>query len=72
MVTDFMGKELKPGDLIVYPCRSGSNLWMTSARIVEVIEQKSENLIKARKENGFLVTVSRVDNVVKIEEPSNG
>lgn len=72
MITDFMGKELKPGDLIAYPCRSGSNLWMTTARIVEVIEQKSENLVKARKESGFIVTLSRVDNVIKVEGPSNG
>lgn len=78
MLTDIVGKELKPGDLIAYPRRSGSCTWMTTARILEIREREPDYYyesrryrIKARKNNGRLVMVDRVDNVVKIEEPTN-
>lgn len=37
---DFMGKEFKEGDTIVYPSVSGSHLWMNEGRVVSVSEEK--------------------------------
>lgn len=73
MLKDIVGKELNPGDMIAYPGRSGSNIWMTTAKSLEIKEEFNcygtdpIYSIKARKENGFVVMVDRVDNVVKIE-----
>lgn len=62
MLKDIAGRELNPGDIIAYPVRSGSNLWMTTAKILEIKEKSNcygtdpIYSIKARKENGFVVS----------------
>lgn len=33
-VTDFLGREIHVGDIIVYPGRKGSTLWMNKGRVL--------------------------------------
>ena len=35
-VSDRFDNELKVGDFITYPCRSGSSMWLNEARIVDI------------------------------------
>ncbi len=77
MLKDIIGKEIKIGDTIAYPRISGSCLWMTTAQVVEILSEEAYYgnrryyKIKARKDNGRIVMVYRVENVVKIEENTN-
>lgn len=76
MLVDIVGKEVKIGDTIAYPRRSGSSLWMETAKVVEILSEESDTSttnityysIKAQKDSGRFVTIYRVDNVVKIGE----
>lgn len=36
MVTDWLGTEIKPGSIIVYPGRQGSSMWMRKAKVTSV------------------------------------
>lgn len=76
MLKDIVGKEIEIGDTIAYPRRSGSSLWMETAKVVDILIEESESFygnrtyyrIKAKKDSGRIVMVYRVDNVVKIGE----
>lgn len=80
MLKDIVGKEIEIGDTIAYPRRSGSCLWMATAKVVEILSEESDTYygkrtyyrIRARKDSGRIVMVYRVDNVVKIEEATDG
>lgn len=37
MITDWRGIEIKVGDLVVYPGRHGSLMWMVEAEVVDLI-----------------------------------
>ena len=34
--TDYLGREIKPGDRVVYPVRLSSRMWLTHGTVVEV------------------------------------
>lgn len=36
MITDWLGTEIKPGSVIVYPGRQGSSMWMNRAKVTSV------------------------------------
>jgi len=80
---DLMGIEIKAGDFIAYPTRSGSCLWMSVAKVVEVTTSKQRwsgderpclkvQVRKSsrgwRKMTNKIVTLHRVDNVVVIKQ----
>ena len=35
-ILDFLGKPIKAGDIIVYPCRRGSNVWLSRLVVAHV------------------------------------
>lgn len=37
--TDWLGNKIQVGDLIVYPGRQSSSLWMNHARVLEISER---------------------------------
>lgn len=79
MFRDFLNRELRVGDTIVYPGRHGSSLWMNAATILELVEATDSKpaCIKARIQaaTGWrrtfagrqtLVTLRALDNVVVV------
>lgn len=78
MLVDIAGKEVKIGDTIAYPRRKRSSLWMTTAKVVDLVIKDTYNYygetrrrrinIKAQKDSGRIVMIYRTDNVVKIGE----
>ena len=75
MLKDIVGKEVKVGDNVAYPRRSGSSIWMATAEVIEILSEEVETFhgnrtdyrIKARKVSGRIVMIDRVDNVIVIQ-----
>ncbi|MGV9205611.1 MAG: hypothetical protein ACOC44_16505 [Promethearchaeia archaeon] len=61
MPVDKFNMTIHPGDEIVYPGKSGSNIQLFHG-IVESI--KEDNKLFVRKENGRLVTIYKPNHVV--------
>ena len=40
MITDIYGTVIQPGDYINYPVRQSSSMWMTTAKVLEVKDNK--------------------------------
>jgi hypothetical protein len=40
MLRDFFGKEFEAGNIVVYPLRKGSSMWLEYATVMEVCEDK--------------------------------
>ena len=72
-VEDILGNELKAGDTIAYPRRSGSALWMTTGVIVAIEEfedwwsKKKFPMLKVMKKSGRKTHVTAVDRVIRIQ-----
>lgn len=43
LALDFLGRVIAPGDLIVYPNRRGSSLWMNKAEVLRVEWEDTES-----------------------------
>ena len=43
-VYDFLGNVIKEGDMIVWPNRQGSSLWMNSGHVVQIGHEQLEGL----------------------------
>jgi len=60
---DFLQQHITVGDVVVYPNRKGSILWMNQAQVMDV----SLKSIKVRRtEDNALKTLTRVDRVVVV------
>ena len=81
MPNDILGQEIKEGDYITYPGRSGSCLWMNFAKVVKIEEQRDEYLsriggkdinvialkvINTQSTSGKISSVLCLDRVVKL------
>lgn len=71
-VKDIVGNELKVGDTIAYPGRSGSALWLTTAKITEIQKYicywsgKYLPKLKVTKPSGRKTTVYAIDRVIRV------
>lgn len=63
MIHDFMGREIKANDTIVYPVRRGSEMWMCEMRVTQV----TKDYIKGYNPTGRINTIRNLKNVVKVE-----
>ncbi len=65
---DVLGHELQVGDVVAYPGRRGSNLWINTATI-ETIDPVMVSAIKnssSQDEEGRRVIIQRTDRFVKV------
>jgi len=73
LVKDFLGKEIKPGDTIVYPGRHGSSLWMKQAIVEEIImvpdwrNHPTPTLRVLNPKNKKRTTLTRLDRVTVLK-----
>lgn len=72
-VEDMMGNELKVGDTIAYPGRSGSSLWMTTSVIIAIDEyedywtKRKMPLLRVVKPSGKKTQVYSIERVIRIQ-----
>jgi hypothetical protein len=62
---DFLGREIKTNDTIVYPLRKGASLWLKKLRITSVTPERASGY----NTSGRLVHVKNFKNVVVVPEP---
>lgn len=62
---DFLGREIKVGDTVVYPVRRGSRLWMNR---MTVVTTDADRLAGVNPE-GRRVALGRIANVTVVQPP---
>lgn len=65
-VKDFLGREIRAGDMVVYPVRRGSSMWLKKLRIQQV-EPGPKPRISGYNDLGRLVTIFNVDSCVVVD-----
>ena len=63
--TDFLGREIRPGDLIVYPWRRKSAMGLNKMRVTEV----TGTSVGGYSNTGRPVKVTNLKNTVVVERP---
>lgn len=63
--TDYFNNDIHVGDIVAYPGRSGSSLWMNHGKVIEVVckkrhEWSDETVTKLRVEKLGTKTTRRV------------
>ncbi len=66
--TDFLGREIKAGDTVVYPVRRGSSMWLNKI----TVDLADEEHITGKNSFGRFITVRNLKNCVLVQpiEPS--
>jgi hypothetical protein len=62
-VKDFLGREIKAGDLVVYPVRRGSSMWMSRMTVLSTEGGK----LAGNNPEGRRVALTNLDNVVVVQ-----
>lgn len=60
---DFLEREIKVGDTLVYPVRQFSSMWLTKITVTDL----SDETVHGTNDNGRRVTVSRTKRSVIVE-----
>lgn len=60
-MTDWRGTSIKVGDIVVYPSRQGSHLWMTEGEVVEVTPR-----LAVRKKGGVRLSYPAPERVTVV------
>ena len=63
--TDFLGREIRPGDWIVYPWRRKSSMGLNKMSVT----QASDNSVNGFSKLGRTVKITNLRNVVVVERP---
>jgi hypothetical protein len=64
--SDFLGRIIQAGDLIVYPWRRGSSMGMNKLSVTQVTDIS----VTGYSPSGRLVTLTNLHNVVVVEPPT--
>ena len=65
--TDFLGREIHPGDLIIYPWRRGSAMGLNKLSVQQVTEQ----FVSGYSNLGRPVKITNLKNVVVVSNTEN-
>ena len=60
---DFLGREIRPGDLIVYPWRRGSTMGLNKLSVMQVTPES----VGGYSNTGRPVKITNLKNVVVVE-----
>jgi hypothetical protein len=63
--SDFLGREIRPGDLIVYPWRRGSTMGLNKLSVMQVTLES----VGGYSNTGRPVKITNLKNVVVVERP---
>lgn len=64
MVYDFLGKMISAGDMIVYPCRRGSCMWLQKL----MVEHVDAEGIGGHNNLGRRINLTNLKNVIVVKE----
>jgi hypothetical protein len=64
--TDFLGREIKPGDLLVYPVRRGSAMWLNRLSVTQALQGS----VTGFSPEGRRITIKNLDNSVVVPAPA--
>jgi hypothetical protein len=62
-VKDCIGREIKAGNLVVYPVRKGSKMWMSKM----TVDSTEGGRLRGTNPEGRLVQLANVSNVVVVQ-----
>jgi hypothetical protein len=62
---DFLGREIKAGDTVVYPVRRGSSMWMSRMKV----EGTEGGKLTGLNPEGRRVALSNLTNIVVVQLP---
>jgi hypothetical protein len=62
---DFLGQEIQLGDIIVYPGRHGSSLWLNKSTVIAI---KEDGSIRIQREDGIIKKMTRLDRVIVVTQ----
>jgi len=65
---DYFDNEIREGDIIAYPGRGGSSLWMNHGRVIEIIHKKrwecgSDKMVTKLRVEKLGMKTSRVSTI---------
>ncbi len=64
---DFFGREIKIGDICVYPVRRGSKMWVNRIVIQNIThDARGKPKLSGQKGDGYPVNISSLDRVVLV------
>ena len=66
---DFLGHPITASDLIVYPVRRGSDMWLNKLRVDAIRDTPRGKTISGTNESGRRITVRNLINCVVVTEP---
>jgi hypothetical protein len=66
---DFLGHQIIAGDLVVYPVRRGSDMWMNKLRVDSVRDTPRGKAISGTNDAGRRIIVRNLTNCTVISEP---
>ncbi len=65
---DFLGHPILAGDLVVYPVRQGSSMWMNKLRVEAVRDTPRGKAISGTNDAGRRITIRNLTNCTVIVE----
>lgn len=64
---DFLGHPIEAGNLIVYPVRQGSSMWMNKLRVDAVRDTPRGKAVSGTNDAGRRITIRNLTNCVVVE-----
>ena len=64
---DFLDKPITAGDLLVYPVRRGSQMWLNKLRVEAVRETAKGRAVSGSNDAGRRVTVHNLKNCIVVK-----
>jgi hypothetical protein len=66
LIFDFIGREIKVGDTVIYPVRRGSKMWMQKIKVTQLVPGTTPTLGGFNGE-GRKITLHNLENVTVVE-----
>jgi len=68
---DFLGREIHLGDVVVYPRRNGSSIWLGKANVVNIQATADGHLVKVRSHGakGYRTGIVPAERCVVVQLP---
>jgi len=67
-VVDFLGRKIVAGNLVLYPVRRGSNMWLNKLQVTQVIPGPKPT-VSGFGSTGRRVTLHNIANLVVVVDP---
>ncbi len=65
---DFLGHQIIAGNLIVYPVRRGSEMWMNKLRVEAIRDTPRGKSVSGTNDSGRRITIRNLTNCVVVTE----